>query len=191
MKYFSRTFIRLWIILSAFINSTCKKSSAPPAVLPPITQEGKNTIGFTIDGDVWEPYAKCGFGSDPCGEISARYGSPLAAPNGIGFQFARYRGNKSSSLTISSGIFGNTITTVGDKIDSISIDFQGENWNGNSGAYSGLRPRSLFIITKIDYQNQIISGNFKFVLRENNTTNELVLDNGRFDFKFNACECSN
>ena len=191
MKQFPLTLFTLLVISIIITATACKKDKPPPAVLPPITQEGKNTVGFTIDGDVWVPYAKCGFGSDPCGEISARYGSPLAAPNGIGFQFARYRGDKSSSLTISSGIFGNTITTVGDKIDSISIDFQRENWNGNSGAYSGLRPGSSFIITKIDHQNQIISGNFKFVLRENNTTNELVLDNGRFDFKFNACECSN
>lgn len=191
MKYFSRTFIWFLIILSAFINSTCKKSSAPPAVLPPITQEGKNTVGFTIDGDVWVPYAKCGFGSDPCGEISARYSSPLASPDGIDFQFERERGNKSSFLSISTAGTGGSITRTGNKIDSISVGFQGENWNGSSGAYSGPMPGSLFSITKIDHLNQIISGNFKFVLRENGSSNVLTIDNGRFDFKFNACKCSN
>lgn len=51
-------------------------------------------------------------------------------------------------------------------------------------------------ITKIDFQNQIISGQFEFILRERKndgtvTDNLITLKDGRFDFKFNACKCSN
>lgn len=182
----------LILLFSAFLflNLKCKKDNPPLAILPAATQEGKNTVGFTLNGEVWIPYAICRIGADPCGEISARYSTPLAAPNGIGFQFARFRNSKSSSLSIYT-LGGGTITTIGDKIDSIGISFQDENWSGNSGAYNGTSG-SKFLITKIDHQNQTISGEFEFVLRENNGSGKtIVLKDGRFDFKFNACKCSN
>lgn len=178
------------IMLFCFVK--CRKDKIPAAVLPPATQEGKNTIGFTINGEVWLPYAKCAAFTDPCREISARYGGAGgAAPNGIGFQFARYRSNKSSSLTIYTWA-GNTITTVGEKIDSIGVEYQGENSSGNNDNYSYPLLGSKFIITKLDKQNQIISGEFEFILVEQNGSgNKLTLRDGRFDFKFNACKCSN
>lgn len=181
-----------FLFLITIFNSACKKSSPPPAVLPAITQEGKNTVGFTINGEVWIPYAKCGFGNNPCGEISARYSSPLAPPDGIDFQFARTNGNKRSSLTISSSGFGETITTIGEKIDSVGISFDSEESTGNDGYYLGSRPGSSFFVTKIDHQNQIISGTFDLILLEQNGSgNEIRLQDGRFDFRFNACKCSN
>lgn len=59
-----------FVVLSA-VNS-CKKDPTKNATLPPATQEGKNTVGFTVNGEVWVPYYKCGFGQNPCGEISAK-----------------------------------------------------------------------------------------------------------------------
>ncbi len=182
-------------LATIWISSGCKKNIDPTksAVLPPATQEGKNTVGFTINGEAWMPYAKCRFGADPCGEISANYSYPFAAQNGIGFQFARFRNNKSSSLTIYT-LQTNSITTIGSKIDSIGVEYAGENSNGTDGEYLGPRPgrNSKFIITKIDHQNQIISGEFEFVLLEQNGSGrEITLKDGRFDFKFNACKCSN
>lgn len=138
------------------------------------------------------PYYKCQSFSNPCGEILARYGaSGGAAPNGIDFGFTKIRGSKSSSLTISSSGLG-TITTVGNKIDSIGVNFTGENWTGNTDTYSGILPGSKFVITKFDKQAQIISGEFEFILNEDNRSGRsITLKDGRFDFKFNACKCSN
>lgn len=50
-----------FIFLTSFLllNFSCKEDPTKNAVLPPATQEGKNTIGFTINGEVWVPYAKC------------------------------------------------------------------------------------------------------------------------------------
>ena len=181
------------LLLSSLLFITCKKDSTKNAKLPPATQEGKNTVGFTIDGEVWVPYAKCGFMSDPCREILARYGeSGGAAPNGIDFGFTRIRMNSttSSHLTITSS-GGRTITTIGDKIDSIYVIFRGENSVGNSNTYSGPLSGSKFIITKLDKEAQIISGEFELILKENNGSGkEIVLKDGRFDFIFNACKCS-
>lgn len=182
----------LFIIFS--FGTGCKKDPTKKAKLPPITQEGKNTIGFTINGDVWVPYYKCRFMGNPCGEIHASYGEAGgAASNGIGFSFSRIRNEKMSSLIFSSAFV--TITSVGEKIDSIGITFLSEEMS-NDGYFIGPVAGSKFIITKIDFQNQIISGQFEFILRERKndgtvTDNLITLKDGRFDFKFNACKCSN
>ena len=183
--------LRNFLLFAAtFFLATCKKSK-PETTLPPATQEGKNTVGFTINGEVWVPFYKCGFGQDPCGEISARYSTPFAAPDAISFQFERRRKDKSSSLTISSSMRG-TVRSIGNKVDSISAVFLGENSAGNNDYYYGPLPGSKFIITKIDHQAQIISGEFELILIEQNGSGkEISIKDGRFDFKFNACKCSN
>jgi hypothetical protein len=180
-------------LLTCLLTSLkCKKEKYPPAVLPDITQIGQNTVGFTIDGEVWVPYYKCGFGRLACGKISARIGQPFASDNGISFQFGREKSDKLSVLTISTGSF-KTITGIGDKTDSISVDFQSENYSGNNtGVYGGPNQGSKFLITKFDRQNQIISGEFEFVLMEQNGSGkQMIIKEGRFDFKYNACLCDN
>ncbi len=180
----------LFFLLLSFIG--CKKNNDPTknATLPPATQEGKNTIGFTINGEVWVPYYKCKLFGNPCGEISADYNGPPSGPNNIGFGFSRERNNKLSFLVISSAFA--TITSIGDKIDSIGVNFTGENWTGNTDSYSGILTGSKFVITKLDMQNQIMSGEFEFIMSEDNRSGKtVIIKDGRFDFKFNACKCSN
>lgn len=179
------------LLLLALFSFQCNKDHPPKAMLPPTTQQGKNTVGFMIDNNVWIPYYKCGFGQDPCGEISARVGPLAAEPQGIDFQFGRRQNNKLSALTISSSGIGK-VTTIGEKIDSVGINYQGENWTGNTDTYSGIRPGSHFIITKFDAQAQIISGTFELILAEDNGSGKTItLKDGRFDFRFNHCQCSN
>jgi hypothetical protein len=178
-------------LLTCFLTSLkCKKDKYPPALLPAITQTGQNTVGFNIDGNVWVPYYECGFGRAPCGKINARVGPPLAPDSGISFQFRRYHGDKTSSLTISSALVG-TITSTGSKIDSVLVSFRGENSTGNGqNDFNGPFPGSKFIVTKFDQQNQIISGEFEFVVIEQNGSGKTItIKDGRFDFKFNACLC--
>lgn len=182
------------LLFASLIFTTCKKDPTKNAKLPPATQEGKNTVGFTLGDDVWVPYYKCRFMGDPCGEISATYGeSGGAAPNAFDLQISRQRNDKLAVLTISSSSVG-TITSIGDKIDSIHVNYQNENSSGNNGIYGGplLRGNSKFVITKFDYPNQIISGEFEFELIEQNGSGKIItLKDGRFDFKLNFCKCSN
>ena len=70
----SLVILTLSTLIICFSLTGCKKDPTKNAKLPPITQEGKNTIGFTIDGEVWVPYYKCSLMGDPCGEIHASYG---------------------------------------------------------------------------------------------------------------------
>ena len=183
----------IYLLLSfiLFTGMKCKKEEIGIEALPPITQEGKNTFGFLLNGEVWVPYSRCRTFNDPCRKISARYGFPDAEEFGIGFQFARERekANKSSALTIYN-LIGANITSLGNKIDSIGVNFRGENSFGNTDDYSRLQPGSKFIITKFDTVNRIISGEFEFILNEDSGSGkQIILKNGRFDFKMNACLC--
>jgi hypothetical protein len=178
------------LLLLSLPFTTCKKEHPPAAVLPAITQEGKNTIGFKIDGKVWVPYYKCGIGRDPCGEISFRYGPPYGPNNLLDFQIARQQSSGLSALTITSLT---PITTIGNKCDSLNIDFQGEQWNGNNDVWNKNfnGPPGNFEITKLDTVNGIISGIFSFTLYEENRSGRTIqITDGRFDFKINACICS-
>jgi hypothetical protein len=183
MKHLTKLILLTMAILA--INS-CKKDPTKNAVLPEATQEGKNTVGFILNDEVWVPYGKC---KTLCNKISARYGFPDAEEFGIDFQFKREKLGKTSGLTISSTLIGN-ITSLGDKIDSIGVNFQGENSNGNSDDYSRLQKGSSFNITKLDKVNRIISGEFEFILNEDTGSGkQIILKNGRFDLKMNACLC--
>src|SRR6266480_1928445 len=186
--------MRPYLILIFFspllVASNCHKDKFAPAVLPEATQEGKNTIGFSVNGEVWRPYYKGTLSGDPCGEINARYDLPSAPKNSIDFSFSRQRNGKMSYLLISAPF--TTITFPGGKIDSVGVNYTGEQWSGNNDSYSNIQPGSTFVITKFDRSNQIISGVFEFILSEDNGSGGLaILKEGRFDFKFNACRCSN
>ncbi|HRP57760.1 hypothetical protein [Agriterribacter sp.] len=180
---------------SLLASNHCKKDPAANAKLPPATQEGRNTVGFRIDDEVWIPHYECRFMGNPCGEISARYGeSNGAAEHSFDFQILRQKNNKLSALTVSSSGTG-TITSVGNKIDSIFVNYDDEKLSSD-GYFIGPMPGSRFTITKIDFQNWIISGEFEFILRERKDVGTLTdtfvtLKEGRFDLKFNACTCSN
>lgn len=126
-----------------FCFAKCNKDKLPKVVLPPVTQEGKNTIGFTINGNVWVPYERCGFGQNPCGEIHVDYSIPSTSLNAIDYMFRRSTGTEYSSLYISSVMTG-TITSVGEKIDSISVVFRGEKWTGDMSSYQYPQPGSYF-----------------------------------------------
>ena len=83
-------------ILLAFIIQ-CKKSS-PSQELPPITQDGKNTFGCKVNGQVWIPNIECNFFTDPCGSMQVsvvRAYPDSAVPLAIDFSF----GNKTNGLT--------------------------------------------------------------------------------------------
>jgi hypothetical protein len=185
--YFPLTAI--FFISFILLSGRCKKDKLPDPVLPPATQEGKNTIGFKVNGNIWLPYYECGFGSDPCGEISVNYGPPNTFDNFFSYQVARRVTGSRSSLTV---ISLSPITYIGNKFDSVNIEFRTGNGTnlgtGYSKSYTG-NPGT-FEITKIDPVSKIISGIFSFRLYNNSGgTDSIDITDGRFDFKMNSCIC--
>lgn len=183
----------LLFLLAAITLSSlqCKKDkNKPPALLPPITQEGKNTFGCKVNGEVWVPYYKCGGTGNPCGEVFVDIFriSQNQVPVGINIgPGLRYPDNSQSFFNISSptnsGIFA-----TGNKIDSIGFEYV----KPGSIQYfeiPGMDINNHFIITKLDTINKIISGTFEATLYAS-ATDSVKITEGRFDLKFQVCKCS-
>ena len=174
------------IILPALGIVSCKKS-VPSNVLPPSTQEGKNTVGFKVNGKVWTPYSKCSFSQNPCGAIDLEYNLPNTPKYSFGFNLSR-TSDPNSSFRV--GTFtSSTISTIGNKYDSVDVIYTDYS-NGNIIDYTkSYNPKGNFTITKIDFNNQIISGTFECTLYS--ATDSVVITEGRFDCKFYTCICNN
>ncbi|WP_181306700.1 hypothetical protein [Rufibacter sp. XAAS-G3-1] len=176
-------------LIGLLLLSGCDKDKDPTrnAKLPAATQEGKNTVGFTLeDGQVWVPYYECALLDDPCGKASVNV-SPLAnTQRRIGLSFSKYVKDKSDFLSIRNNRTS-SVNSTGEKIDSLTVTFvtDGSPWT----EYAFPQPGSSFLITRFDRKNQIISGTFHFILKESSGSRTITLSNGRFDYKFGACEC--
>ncbi|MGV3541430.1 MAG: hypothetical protein ACO1OQ_16560 [Rufibacter sp.] len=177
------------VLLCLLLLAGCDKDEDPAknAQLPEATQEGKNTVGFTFEnGEVWLPFYECNFMDDPCGKAAVNI-SPLAAkPKRVGLMFSRFLKENRSFLSIGNNLIG-SVSSTGEKIDSLSIIFSNDRSPGGEYAYP--QPGSSFLITRFDRENEIISGTFHLILKEASGGRTVTLSNGRFDYKFNACAC--
>lgn len=172
-------------VLIIFCFSKCKKNTLTET-LPPATQEGKNTMGFKVNGKVWVPYFPCGFGQNPCGAVQLNYHLNSVPAYYLNFHPARKINGNLSSLIITS-IPNTTISTTGNKFDSVNISFN-DYANGITTYNKSYNPKGSFIITKVDFFNQIISGTLDCTLY--NGIDSVVITEGRFDCKFYTCVCN-
>lgn len=173
-----------------FASLACDKNRDPTrnAKLPEATQSGKNTVGFTYeDGQVWVPYYQCALLDNPCGRANVSV-SPLAnKQRTIGLIFRKFTKDGRSSLTIRNSNTTNSVNSVGEKIDSLAVTFATDGPPITEYAFP--QPGSSFLITRFDRQNEIISGTFHLILKEWGGNRTITLSNGRFDYKFETCEC--
>ncbi len=184
-------YLVVFILSLSFFN--CHKDK-PVDVLPPVTTDGLNTIGFTVNGKVWTPFYKCDISSNPCGKLEVKYGLANGGiANSIFMGFSRKTDNKLvSALQIGSkpdygGSIKYSITTIGDKVDSVNLHYFAED---GFREYIGPVPGSSFIISRLDVEKKIISGTFRFLLVGVSNINDTIdLKDGRFDLKMDACEC--
>lgn len=179
------TFIILVAITLLF--TTCKKDG-PSNILPEATQEGKNTMGMKVNGEVWTPYAPCGFGQNPCGAISLNFHTPYTRANYLDYALSRKYGGVNGQLVITS-YSTKPITAIGNCYDSINVLYDDyANPNGLTTYNKSSKPKGKFIITKLDFAKEIMSGTFECTLY--GATDSIVITEGRFDCKFNTCICN-
>ena len=178
----------------SFATLSCKKSYPPKLTLPPITEQGYNTFGCMVDGQVWLPNAKCNFFTDPCRAIHVAVLAPNnrdKLPIGISISAARITSEGSSYFHLVSKYISNPpatyISMPGNIFDSLDIQYL----TGNFAMYhvSSYKPGTVEI-TKLDSLNGIVSGAFAFNLY-NAYGDSLVVTDGRFDFRFSVCKCFN
>lgn len=173
------------LIFLSLLLTTCRKSKDKIAsILPPITQEGKNTFGCKINGEVWAPYYPCQPFSNPCLEMSVAVGNTSATdplPLYISLNLARQEDGKTSYFNI-----GFPVKGTGNVYDSLFLDFLSSTGISHKNNFE----TGKFEITKFDTINHIISGEFAFKLRST-LPDSIVVTDGRFDLKLGSvCKCS-
>ncbi len=136
--------------------------------LPPFTQEGKNTLGLLINGEIWIPR-----GSIFRTTLRADYDG-----NYFGFSANRTISNDEQS-SILVGL--KNVNRLG--IYNYGNDFSTLIYSSTLENYFEATVVSGYVeITKLDLTNRIISGKFEFKLRKTGSK-DLNATEGRFDFK--------
>jgi hypothetical protein len=144
--------------------------------LPPITMEGKNTLGFLLDGKVWVPYQESSGIFTPTLEFKMD-GNVLRG------------GARLKSKDIDQH-FSITIQVENEEIIQIDSNYVGVFFinNKNTGfscnEYRNSTNTSYIIISKLDWTNRIIAGTFEFPMMVNGCKDTLTIKDGRFDLKF-------
>ena len=171
----STTALLLLSDLLLLFGPKCKKEKHIPQELPPITQEGRNTFGCRVNGEIWVPY-NCS-SAHPC--INAASVFPAIPPNMPPFAveisvYTMQDDNARSWFQIATQT-NIGISAAGDKKDSLYIQFVKPGFPIYR-CYSGVT------ITKFDQVNKILSGTFEGTLY--NSVDSLKITEGRFDYSF-------
>jgi len=161
--------------------ASCKKSKPDSNGLPAVTQDGKNTLGFLLNGQSWKPQ-----GNNGTANLSIDFDAGVN--NGI-FSLSAYKIINSSRRQR----FG---LGIKDSLNLISIPKTYILGNGTlyGAAYaddictfdyfdSTINRSGNLTITKLDRTNRIISGTFSATLTKAGCA-EVKITDGRFDMKF-------
>lgn len=166
----------LTIILLCSI--ACRKHKLDTNGLPPVTQEGKNTLGFLLNGKTWTPK---GFNGNPNMSI---YYDP-AYRNGTLNIYCYYLPNSGSNERQSFTIAGDSIQSIGRLsfgLHDFAVVFRDNfhfkcDYNSND---STVIASGYCNITKLDKVKGIFSGIFSFTLIKPGC-DTIRITEGRFD----------
>lgn len=176
MKLFS-----IYILILLLGCSACKEGLlSPKEELPPATQEGKNTFGCLVNGEVWLPK-----GGITINKLTYDY-NPTYNKNYFQVRAKRYfvDNGKDVSQTLSITIEEEFVETIAYKLEDPS---------SSRGRYANLEipcvletapgQPGILAITKLDTVNHIIAGTFEFTVWTEDCDTIKVTD-GRFDIKY-------
>ena len=172
--------ILLTLILCLFAFAKCNKDKIDNNGLPAATQEGKNTLGFLLNGQVWKPQ-----GTRVTGNLSIDYD-----PNfnqGV-FNIVAYNFSTPISEQFIIGVKDslNFINAPANFVLSNSSLLGVAFTNSNCSLFSNEVSTSVsgkLTITKLDRTNRIISGTFNATMSKTGCATIQIAD-GRFDMKY-------
>ncbi|MEI9945326.1 MAG: hypothetical protein WDN26_14060 [Chitinophagaceae bacterium] len=169
------------LIISIFCNGNCRKNKIESNGLPPATQEGKNTLGFLLNGETWEPKGSNGTANlsidfDPGfnnGILGIAAYRIITSNNreyfGIGIKENLNTYNAPATFSLSnSGLFRLRFENNGCSYFSTDAD---TNVSGS------------LTLTKLDRTNHIISGTFNASVSKTGCET-INITEGRFDMKY-------
>ncbi len=182
--------IKILVLACLFLGFTaahCKKDKDPVSQLPPETQEGKNTFGCLVNGQVFLP--KGNGGLSPI--LTCYYQSIYPSVSGFVFQvnandnrtsdnlksitinLDSFKLNSGMSILLNSG--HNGISGKGQRVSgNVLIPYRYNTSDGVTG---------MLDITMFDEINQIVSGTFWFNA-VNSFGDSVHITQGRFDMKY-------
>ncbi|MBR9860718.1 hypothetical protein GYB22_08200 [bacterium] len=155
--------------------------------LPKATQQGLNTFGCLVDGEVYVPSA--GFGVN---RLSANYyPDTFIVPEKLRQSFSIHSINQMPEINTNISIVHNSIHGNGEYIlrgnDSSLMEGYGTARLiiGSKYYYTTRSEKNILEITKLDAKNRIISAVFQFdVVAEKDIQDTVKITDGRFDIKF-------
>ncbi len=169
-------------ILFVFCFAHCKKSNTDSNGLPPATEEGKNTLGFMLNGQLWTPQ-----GNNGTANLSLNYDATFSA--GV-FNLAAYRIiNSSSGRRQRLTMYGDSIQVAQKIILPNKNKFGAIFRNDISDCDYDFSDTSVEIISgyfdiqKLDKVNRIFAGEFELKFKKNGCE-DVEISQGRFDMKF-------
>jgi hypothetical protein len=172
-----------FLILFAFCFAKCEKDKIDSNGLPPATQEGKNTLGFMLNGQPWTPQGFSGTGN-----LSVDYDEGIN--NGI-LGIVAYRTISSSDKTqfilgiIDSLNFKTAPFTLLIKKKSIGALSYSTKYYCDINHYdTSIYETGRITITKLDKVDRIIAGTFEGVLYKQTCGDTIRITQGRFDMKY-------
>ena len=170
------------LILTVFCFADCKKNKPDSNGLPAATQEGKNTLGFLLNGQPWTPKGFAGTAN-----LSLDYD---ATYQGGVFNISAYKILSSSpTKTQILTLFGDSIQNPGRIIlpnkNKFGFSFNNDATSCRYDTFDSTTKiiSGYFDIQKLDKTNGIFSGQFE--IKFNNSGCETIeISQGRFDLKF-------
>ena len=177
------------LVLLLWAATAC--TTAPEPNLPPITEEGRNTLGFKANGKVWVNSGEICNWFD-CDENVVE-GRLHKYPDGrYGVVVVGFYTNKDKNINQHLSIAVNYVDAPGTyKIKSADNSFMTYlvESSGNNFYQLGDNSNATITITKLDRVNNIISGQFSGTLYNyNDPTQEIQIIDGRFDTKLTYSE---
>ncbi len=181
-----------WLSLPA-----CRKASPdppqPPSIpywdtLPAITQIGANTFGCLVNGEVWVPHIDVRSFDPTRHDMSATvFESNGTGTGGITCTLLDFDLKQDDWLSITFGpTFFQAVQNC-DPIAGVGARFRKTNGERYLSTYH-LSNENCVTITRIDTDNNIISGTFQFVLYNDsiNLNDKITITEGRFDMPYYA-----
>lgn len=172
----------IFCILTIFCSVKCEKERIDFNGLPSATQEGKNTLGFLMNGQPWSPK-----GFNGTANLSLYYDATFSG--GV-FNLAAYRIiNSSSGSRQRLTMYGDSIQVAQKIILPNKNKFGAIFRNDISGCDYDFSDSSVKIISgyfdiqKLDKVNGIFAGEFDVKFKKNDCE-DVEITQGRFDMKF-------
>ena len=170
-----------FLILFIFCFAKCEKDNIDSNGLPPATQEGKNTLGFMLNGQPWTPQGFSGTGN-----LSIDFDSGV--DNGVvgisGYRIITNNNREYFGIGIKDSLnfLSSPFTVTLSNVSLYRVRFENDDCSffstDNDTQLSGQ-----ITVSKLDRTNRIISGTFDATLSKTGCA-DIKITQGRFDMKY-------